>query len=77
MLDPDANRLGMSLTGSYPVKISAIKNLETLSLDYYLSLRREVLPLLDFIITVPSLLLENEKGNGTSLKNIHTSLRSF
>ena len=77
MLDPDANRLGMSLTGSYPVKISAIKNLETLSLDYYLSLRREVLPLLDFIINVPSLLLEKEKGNGTSLKNIHTSLRSF
>ena len=37
MLDPDANRLGRSLTGSYPVKISAIKNLETLSLDYYLS----------------------------------------
>ena len=33
MLDPDANRLGMSLTGSYPVKISAIKNLETLSSD--------------------------------------------
>ena len=29
MLDPDANRLGMSLTGSYPVKISAIKDLET------------------------------------------------
>ena len=77
MLDSDANRLGMSLTGSYPVKISAIKNLETLSLDYYLSLRREVLPILDFIITVPSLLLEKEKGNGTSLKNIHTSLRSF
>ena len=77
MLDPDANRLGMSLTGSYPVKISAFKNLETLSLDYYLSLRREVLPLLDFLITVPSLLLEKEKGNGTSLKNIHTSLRSF
>ena len=77
MLDPDANRLGMSLTGSYPVKISAIKNQETLSLDYYLSLRREVLPLLDFLITVPSLLLEKEKGNGTSLKNIHTSLRSF
>ena len=77
MLDPEANRLGMSLMGSYPVKISAIKNLETLSLDYYLSLRREVLPLLDFIITVPSLLLEKEKGNGTSLKNIHTSLRSF
>ena len=77
MLDPDANRLGMSLTGSYPVKISAIKNLETLSLDYYLSLRREVLPLLDFIFTVPSLLLEKEKGNGSSLKNIHTSLRSF
>ena len=77
MLDPVANRLGMSLTGSYPVKISTIKNLETLSLDYYLSLRREVLPLLDFIITVPSLLLEKEKGNGTSLKNIHTSLCSF
>ena len=77
MLDPDANRLGMSLAGSYPVKISAIKNLETLSLDYYLSLRREVLPLLDFLIIVPSLLLEKEKGNGTSLKNIHTSLRSF
>ena len=34
MLDPDANRLGMSLTGSYPVKISAIKNLETF-LRYY------------------------------------------
>ena len=31
MLDPDANHLGMSLTGSYPVKISAIKDLETLS----------------------------------------------
>ena len=31
MLDPDTNRLGMSLTGSYPVKISAIKDLETLS----------------------------------------------
>ena len=31
VLDPDANRLGMSLTGSYPVKISAIKDLETLS----------------------------------------------
>ena len=33
MLDPDANGLGMSLTGSYPVKISAIKNLETFSLE--------------------------------------------
>ena len=32
-LDPDANRLGMSLTGSYPVKVSAIKDLETLSRD--------------------------------------------
>ena len=32
MLDPDANRLGTSLTGSYPVKISAIKDLETLEL---------------------------------------------
>ena len=31
VLDPDANRLGISLTGSYPVKISAIKDLETLS----------------------------------------------
>ena len=38
----------------------------------------EVLLLLDFLITVPSsLLLEKEKGNGTRLKNIHTSLRSF
>ena len=33
MLDPDANRLGMSLTGSYPVKVSAIKDLETFSRD--------------------------------------------
>ena len=33
MLDPDANRLGMSLTGSYPVKVSAIKDIETLSSD--------------------------------------------
>ena len=57
MLDPDANRLGMSLTGSHPVKISTIKNLETLSLDYYLSPRRQVLPILDFLITVPSFLL--------------------
>ena len=32
-LDPDAARLGMSLTGSYPVKVSAIKDLETLSRD--------------------------------------------
>ena len=32
-LDPDATRLGMSLTGSYPVKVSAIKDLETLSRD--------------------------------------------
>ena len=31
MLDPDANRLGMSLTDSYPDKISVIKDLETLS----------------------------------------------
>ena len=31
VLDSDANGLGMSLTGSYPVKISAIKDLETLS----------------------------------------------
>ena len=33
VLDPVANRLGMSLTGSYPVKISAIKDLEILSRD--------------------------------------------
>ena len=33
VLDPDANRLGMSLTGSYPVKLSAIKDLETFSRD--------------------------------------------
>ena len=33
MLDPGANRLGMSLTGSYPVKVSAIKDIETLSRD--------------------------------------------
>ena len=32
-LDPDAARLGMSLNGSYPVKVSAIKDLETLSRD--------------------------------------------
>ena len=32
-LDPDAARLGMSLTGSYPVNVSAIKDLETLSRD--------------------------------------------
>ena len=38
-LDPDAARLGLSLNGSYPVKVSAIKDLETLSrelLRYYL-----------------------------------------
>ena len=33
VLDPVANRLGMSLMGSYPVKISAIKELEILSRD--------------------------------------------
>ena len=32
-LDPDAARLGMSLNSSYPVKVSAIKDLETLSRD--------------------------------------------
>ena len=32
-LDQDAIRLGMSLTGSYPVKVSGIKDLETLSRD--------------------------------------------
>ena len=87
MLDPEANRLGMSLTGSYPVKISAIKDLETLSSDIIRFLsqaekrklhKKEVLPLLDFLITVPSSLpLEIEKGNGTSLKKKHTSLCSF
>ena len=30
-LDPDAARLGMSLTGSYPVKVTAIKDLESQS----------------------------------------------
>ena len=29
VFDPDANRLGMSLSGFYPVKVSAIKDLET------------------------------------------------
>ena len=33
VLDPEANRLGMSLTGSYPVKVSAIKDLETFFRD--------------------------------------------
>ena len=33
-LDPDAARLGMSLTGSLPVKVSAIKDLETLQRYY-------------------------------------------
>ena len=33
VLDPDATRLGMSLTGSYPVKVTAIKDLENLSRD--------------------------------------------
>ena len=33
VLEPDAIRLGMSLMGSYPVKVSAIKDLETLSRD--------------------------------------------
>ena len=33
VLDPDANRLDMSLTGSYPVKVSALKDLETHSRD--------------------------------------------
>ena len=32
-LDPDAARLGLSLNRSYPVKVSAIKDLETLSRD--------------------------------------------
>ena len=33
VLDPDTIRLGMSLTGSYPVKVTAIKDLENLSRD--------------------------------------------
>ena len=33
VLDPDAVCIGMSLTGSYPVKITAIKDLETQSRD--------------------------------------------
>ena len=33
VLDPDAVRIGMSLSGSYPVKITAIKDLETQSRD--------------------------------------------
>ena len=33
VLDPDVTCLGMSLNGSYPVKVSAIKDLETLSRD--------------------------------------------
>ena len=33
VLDPDANRMGLSLTGSYSVKVTAIKNLENPSRD--------------------------------------------
>ena len=32
-LDPDADRLDMSLSGSYPVKVSALKDLEIHSRD--------------------------------------------
>ena len=32
-LDPDATRLGLSLNGSYPVKVAAIKDLEILARD--------------------------------------------
>ena len=40
--------------------------------------RGNSLPLLVFLLTAfPSLLLEKEKRNGTSLKKKHTSLRSF
>ena len=40
--------------------------------------RGNSLPLLVLLLTaLPSLLLEKEKGNGTSLKKKHTSLRSF
>ena len=41
-------------------------------------IEEEILPLLVLLITTPpSLLLEKEKGNGTSLKKKHTSLRPF
>ena len=33
VLDPDAVRMGMSLSGSYPVKVTAMKDLETQSRD--------------------------------------------
>ena len=33
VLDPDTVRLGMSLTGSYPVKVTAIRDLESQSRD--------------------------------------------
>ena len=40
--------------------------------------RGNILPLLVLLFTaLPSLLLEKEKGNGTSLKKKHTSLCSF
>ena len=40
--------------------------------------RGNTLPLLVLLLTaLPSLLLEKEKGNGTSLKKKHTSLRPF
>ena len=40
--------------------------------------RGNTLPLLVLLLTaLPSLLLEKEKGNGTSLRKKHTSLRSF
>ena len=63
MLYPVANRLGMSLRVSYPVQISAIKDLETLSRDIIRLLSRvkkkkfhkEIL--LHLLITVPSSLL--------------------
>ena len=41
-------------------------------------IEEEILPLLVLLITTPpSLLLEKEKGNGTSLKKKHTNLRPF
>ena len=39
--------------------------------------KRKYLPLLVLLTTLPSLLLEKEKGNCTSLKKKHTSLRPF
>ena len=69
----------------------AVLALTTLSLRYFIVVpplvqegrrshirRGNTLPLLVLLLTAPpSLLLEKEKGNGTSLKMRHTSLHSF